>query len=663
MHERPAGKIGVYTRFFEYANFRLPFSTFLVDVLRDPLPKSTEFNVDHYALLVAHLAPFRKFPKPFLCLIGMSRCYTLDEDTYPRFLHDDGDGRFYYYIFCILQFLTLFLTYFFGYAYMDLFAFIHVADPTKVKVVERECAEGEVKLLDSTVGHVVPLLPVAPARAESELEASVEKLFDEGSSTKYGDSVAGGGHDAQIKPVLVMEDTAAENVTAERPKRLRKKRPAVTDASGSSHPPKKLRGDNKTSSGVATGGKSPSVLKELLASSVLNVEIGAEAAATLPFITSSISVSPRREGGDPADSITGLNLCTTGPAERFVISLDSTHHSSTNASGAEVDSIIRSAALPPVMTEAVVFVPQWNGLNDSLLDDYDVSWEFVDHLAPPALFSQIRAMDYHHLFTEFDVGTARQACLNAEVRMRTEYCLSERSRLESECKKQADLMKTKDDEIEILKARLLLKEAEATEAVSLCVRVSADEAAEKVHADEMDALKQKNHDGLVEQVHALETTCSSLRGQVSGYERLKEQIEEFQDAQMNIVNDKVAKLDADLLKMALHLEEKFYPHLLTTISGRRWLLTRGLKLAVVKCLNSPDYLTALGSAIGRAIEKRMQNGLSAGIDHGKVGKQALGVVTPATALVGVVRRYYTPPPRWPTALDSALPSQRALGVF
>nr|GEX11331.1 hypothetical protein [Tanacetum cinerariifolium] len=86
---------------------------------------------------------------------------------------------------------------------------------------------------------------------------------------------------------------------------------------------------------------------------------------------------------------------------------------------------------------------------------------------------------------------------------------------------------------------------------------------------------------------------------------------------MNIVNDKVAKLDADLLEMALHLEEKFYSHLLITISVRRWLLTRGLKLVVLKCLNFPEYLTALGSAISRDIEKGMQSGLSVGIDHGK----------------------------------------------
>ncbi|GKB32684.1 hypothetical protein Tco_0872085, partial [Tanacetum coccineum] len=83
----------------------------------DPFPKSTEFNADDYAILVAHPAPFRKFPEPFLCLVGMSRYYTLDEDTYPK---------------------------------MDLFAFIHVVDPTKVKVVEREYVEGEAKLLDST---------------------------------------------------------------------------------------------------------------------------------------------------------------------------------------------------------------------------------------------------------------------------------------------------------------------------------------------------------------------------------------------------------------------------------------------------------------------------------------------------------------------------------
>ncbi|GJS67715.1 hypothetical protein Tco_0682280 [Tanacetum coccineum] len=54
------------------------------------------------------------------------------------------------------------------------------------------------------------------------------------------------------------------------------------------------------------------------------------------------------------DSISGPNLGTRHPAERFVISLNSSHHSSTNAEDAEVTSIVRSSVPPPpVLTAAV----------------------------------------------------------------------------------------------------------------------------------------------------------------------------------------------------------------------------------------------------------------------------------------------------------------------
>ncbi|GKF30115.1 hypothetical protein Tco_0096457, partial [Tanacetum coccineum] len=78
---------------------------------------------------------------------------------------------------------------------MDLLSFIRTADPTNVRVGERQRAEDEPKLLDTTVGRVVHLLPVAPARGESEMEDSVDKLFDEGGSddqAEQGDSVGGG---------------------------------------------------------------------------------------------------------------------------------------------------------------------------------------------------------------------------------------------------------------------------------------------------------------------------------------------------------------------------------------------------------------------------------------------------------------------------------------
>ncbi|GJW92664.1 hypothetical protein Tco_0170217 [Tanacetum coccineum] len=244
------------------------------NVSRDPFSKSTEFSADDYVVLVAHPAPFRKFPEPFLCLIGMSRNYTLDEDTYPTFLHDDRTE-------------------------MDLLAFIQVADPTKVKVGERERVKEEARLLDFTAV--------------------------EGGSAYQGDSVAGGGQEIETEIVTGIRFVADENV-----------------------------GAHGTSSGAVKGGKSLSVLKELLASSMLNVEVGVATVATLPMITSSVSAMPEREIGVPTDTITGLNLHTVGESERFAISLDSSHHSITNAFGPEDDSIIRYAAIPPVMTEVVV---------------------------------------------------------------------------------------------------------------------------------------------------------------------------------------------------------------------------------------------------------------------------------------------------------------------
>nr|GEW13672.1 hypothetical protein [Tanacetum cinerariifolium] len=538
------------------------------NVSRDPFTKSTEFSADDYAVLVAHPAQFRTFLEPFLCLIGMIRNYTLDEDTYPTFLYDDRTE-------------------------MDMFAFIQVADPTKVNVGERECAEGEARLLDSTVGRVVSLLPVAPTRADSELEASVDRLFDEGGSMEQGDFAAGGGQEIETEIVMGVRFVADENVVTEKPKHSRKKRQTVMDARGSSHPPKKIRGDHETFSWTATGGKSPFVLKELLASNILNVEVGVMTMVTLPMVTSSVSATPEHEGGVPTDSITGLNLRTIGAFKRFVIFLDSSHHSSTNASRAEADSVIRFSIVPSMMTEAVVTSHAVNVpsvlktgtkvtavVHAYIFHDSDSTKTVKADTASPSYSAkqdismgsrQLNSKTLHQVFVpQWNVLN------DSLLGMRTEYCLSERKRLECECEKQVALLKAKDDKVESLKAQRPLRNVVLeNEKESLDGKVAELQSLVSTKDLELKDLNvvvsslTSQKDSLVNQVHALKTTCFGLHDQVLGYEQLKEQIEEFQDAHMNIVNDKVAELDADLLEMALHLKEKFYPHRLTTISGRR----------------------------------------------------------------------------------------------
>ncbi|GKE92193.1 hypothetical protein Tco_1573288, partial [Tanacetum coccineum] len=120
-------------------------------------------------------------------------------------------------------------------------------------------------------------------------------------------------------------------------------------------------------------------------------------------------------------------------------------------------------------------------------------------------------------------------------------------------------------------------------------------------------------------------SSAGLQEKVTAYEGFIDQLEKFQDEKMKEVNKKFDKICADFVEMALHLEEKFYQHLLTTIFGRRWLLTYGMELAIAKCLNSTEYLSTLEAAIGKAVGKGMQAGLSAGITHGAKGRKLTDV--------------------------------------
>ncbi|GJV05585.1 hypothetical protein Tco_1343241 [Tanacetum coccineum] len=89
---------------------------------------------------------------------------------------------------------------------------------------------------------------------------------------------------------------------------------------------------------------------------------------------------------------------------------------------------------------------------------------------------------------------------------------------------------------------------------------------------------------------------------------------------MRPLETRLAEIDSDFTRCCMRFQESFHPHLLNVIAGRRWLLTHGMKLLVVKCLNSTEYMEALGHAFGRAIEKGMQEGLAAGIEHGQAGR-------------------------------------------
>ncbi|GJY88420.1 putative reverse transcriptase domain-containing protein [Tanacetum coccineum] len=330
-----------------------------------------------------------------------------------------------------------------------------------------------------------------------------------------------------------------------------------------------------------------------------------------------------------------------------------------SGSGFDAGSIRAEEAIGAGSEE--IYVPEWTVTKGFELNDGRFCANMIDHFTPPAFFKAVRGMEHEQLFTEFNVSTARNLSLSSEVRMRAEYNILEKRKWRSLAEEKDILLEAKDKEIEDLKSQLLKAKEESAEVAQLRAQVSGLEATEnslrgevastKDHnvllEQECNSLKlkvtglestiaEKDHElsdlgasssslksqnqRLVNQVHELEISSADLREKLEMYEGSLKQLEEFQDNLMGPLRTRLAEIDADFTRCCMRFQESFHPHLLNVVAGRRWLLTHGMKLLVVKCLNSNEYMEALGHAFGRAIEKGMQEGLAAGMEHGQAGR-------------------------------------------
>ncbi|GKB83456.1 hypothetical protein Tco_0950351 [Tanacetum coccineum] len=417
MHERPTGKVGMYTRFFDYANYRIPFSTFFVSVLthfRIPFSQLSVFGsakVSHFEILCRvcniepHVSLFRYFYTHnykngwfgFTKRPNVRACYSKNLDSVKNwndhfFWVDEfvvpANARFSWFsgsnivkdrapapseynvehVNTLIAQASPFLRFPEEFLCWVGISRNYLLNKDTYPRFEYENGEGgfyfparaenERPIVTVAKHRTVTLLPTSVVRSSGELSASVEREFVGDASVGDGrdqgfDSV--GGQDNAEPTVPVTEPVETE---IPGPKLSKKKR--VTHGSermpAASHPPKRLRADYGTTGGSATGGKSPSVLNRLLQDSRLTVEQGVPALPTLPFITSSMTASPLEEGGGRTDSVTGPSLRTVGPSARFVVLFDSSHHSGAKSADPEVDYLVRSAALVMIETTTVATV-------------------------------------------------------------------------------------------------------------------------------------------------------------------------------------------------------------------------------------------------------------------------------------------------------------------
>nr|GEX68303.1 hypothetical protein [Tanacetum cinerariifolium] len=115
----------------------------------------------------------------------------------------------------------------------------------------------------------------------------------------------------------------------------------------------------------------------------------------------------------------------------------------------------------------------------------------------------------------------------------------------------------------------------------------------------------------------LSQQVSTLKEQVIEEEKLKATFKEFKQYEDNRVEQRCAKMDARLDALSIDFDKDIYPHMLTAIADRRWMIGRGLRLVVMKCGESIELRQVFADVVSAGIAKGMSEGLKHGVEHEK----------------------------------------------
>nr|GEW61670.1 ubiquitin receptor RAD23d-like [Tanacetum cinerariifolium] len=446
-------------------------------VVKDSLPVDEVVDLPCVELLNENRTLIRKYPKTFLCLVGLSRSFV-EMDVRPTLLQKNDEE-------------------------MGLHDFIKSDDPFKVKAMERTLVENEVSLVTETEEMVIFL---------------------------------------SLHTISLVDHIIRDELNVNSGKR--KKR--VAFASGSLLA-KKARTECIviSDSRPGTAGKSPFALQRLSRQNEqASTGYGARPAPGRFVVLSSES--------------TNVDI----PSSPHVVSLVTLDPTGANAPvAASMSGDHRSSGSDPKAWN--IYVPNWNVVSNDRLASPFTCRNLLDHVTP----GYWAALPSQHDATFLDavnVNLVQHVYMVSELRLRYEHEIMIRENFEKKFTDGAAIIQQRDAEIVDLNTLLERSEANVAEVIELHKRVSDLEATVSVKVGELDNLRTENV-SLVEKVSALELEC----------------------------DERASELDARIADVRRDMYNDLYPHMLTAIAGRRWVVRHGFRLA---------------------------QGLEAGVVHGKAGR-------------------------------------------
>ncbi|GJQ95987.1 hypothetical protein Tco_0007126 [Tanacetum coccineum] len=184
-------------------------------------------------------------------------------------------------------------------------------------------------------------------------------------------------------------------------------------------------------------------------------------------------------------------------------------------------------------------------------------------------------MPVDQLMEEFDMVTAQQAALVAQLRARFS---SERSQSVQ-----------KDEEILLLKTQLADAQAEVESLRSYAQKLAEEKMALLVKVEQ----ERANSADYKASCHwAVKYLEGGKNNHFAGLDEFRQRVEEL-----------LEKQEEKLRKLSIEYDEELYPHMLSAIAECRWLISHGLRLASMSALESQEVKQSFGDVVKCALAR------------------------------------------------------------
>nr|GEZ07061.1 hypothetical protein [Tanacetum cinerariifolium] len=228
---------------------------------------------------------------------------------------------------------------------------------------------------------------------------------------------------------------------------------------------------------------------------------------------------------------------------------------------------VRRSTSPPSMAGSPegIYQPGWGVTNRCRLDTPDACQDVVDHIVPSGYFSKLRHMSNANFLIQYIKNLVQQVAMGSQPSLRFEQEVRLLKKARAQVARQDQRIQVREEEI-----KRLYQEIQSLRLVE-----------SEVHRLKSQAKKLKHPSG----------------SRVTDKERLKAAFEEFKKYEDDRVEKRCAEMDARLDALSIDFDEELYPHMLTAIASRRWVIGHGLRLAVMKCAESIELRHAFANVV------------------------------------------------------------------